>query len=338
MIMNKVCCVSDLHLGCHSDSENWHDITLNWGRWLKNELIEKDIEHIVICGDFFDNRNEIGVKTIAVASELMDIFNDFEVTMITGNHDQFYRNRNDVHSVSIFEGRKNVTVISSIRQIKFGDRKVSFIPWGEDVSKCKKSDIIFGHLEVNGFKMSLGKLAEGKIAPKDLTSKAKLVFSGHFHLRDERKYSASKIIYVGSPYQMNWGEASNMPGYYIVDIDNVSYEFYENTISPKHIKTTSKNLKLKDVKGNILSVEIDPELDDIEIEAIKTKVYNKKPLEVKFNILRKVNTVNDVSYSGNVDVFKVLMGFVDEMDIDEFSEDVKVKLNDLYQKHKKEHL
>lgn len=332
--MNRVCCVSDLHLGCHCDSENWHNITLEWGKWLKKELIEKDIDHIVICGDFFDNRNEIGVRTISVASELMNIFNDFEVTMITGNHDQFYRNRNDIHSTSIFDGRKNVMVVDRMRTIPFGERKITFIPWGEDISKCKKSDVIFGHLEINGFKMTLGKIAEGKTEAKSVISKAPLIFSGHFHLREEREYKNSKIIYVGSPYQMNWGEAGNIPGYYIVDLDEMNYEFFENTISPRHIKMSSDKLKLNDVEGNIISVEIDPSMSEVEIEEMKSKVYSRNPLEIKFSILRESISIDSKNkYQDDVNIFTVMMNFVDKMDIGEFTDDVKLKLKELYEKY-----
>lgn len=329
----KSAVISDIHLGCHCNSDNWHTITLDWAKWLKKELIEKDVERIIICGDFFDNRTEIGVKTIAVASEMMDIFSDFEVIMLTGNHDQFYKNRTDVHSISIFEGRKNVTVIDRMRTVELGGKKVTFIPWGEDLSNCPKSDVIFGHLEINGFKMSVGRPAEGKIDVKSIIPKAKLIFSGHFHLRDEREYKNSKIIYVGSPYQINWGEAGNMPGYYIVDFENMKYEFFENTKSPRHIKMTSEKLKLDDVSGNIILVEIDPTLEDCVIENIKNQVYQNNPLEVKFNILREERKSGDIVFSGNVDVFDIMMKFVDEMNIEQFAEGVKEKLKELYQKY-----
>ena len=121
-------------------------------------------------------------------------------------------------------------------------------------------------------------------------------------------------------------------------------EGYNTFRSPSKVDTITKKTvyPIEDIIYELYS--------DSKAPVSKFSFDNKKPykkdsiyyvsenLEVKFNILRKVNTVNDVSYSGNVDVFKVLMGFVDEMDIDEFNEDVKVKLSDLYQKHKKEHL
>lgn len=335
MLMSKVCTISDLHLGCHCDSEHWHNIILDWGKWLRNQLVDQGIDKIVMCGDFFDNRNEIGVKTISVAGQLMDLWNDFEIVMITGNHDLFYKNRNDVSSVSIFDGRKNVTIINETSTEDYGDKTVTYIPWGQDLANVNKCDIIFGHLEINGFKMMPGKLAEGKTAPRSLTSKAKLTFSGHFHLREERQYLNAKIIYIGSPYQINWGEASNMPGYYIVNIDNMSYEFFENTVSPKHIKMTSSKLKLDKIKGNIVAVEVDPSLEDSEIEAIKTKVYDKDPLEVKWNILRANHEVGDVKYTSNVDIPQVMNTFIDEMNLEEFSEDIKDKLEEMYKKFSK---
>lgn len=334
--MNKYCTISDLHIGCHCDSEHWHTILLNWGKWLKDELCDKNIDNIIICGDFFDNRSEIGVKTISVAGELMDMWSDFNVTMITGNHDMFYKNRTDVNSVSIFEGRSNVDVISTITTKQIGDKTVTYIPWGQDLQKCPKSDIIFGHLEINGFKMMPGKLAEGKTPPKSLTGKAKLTFSGHFHLRDERQYLNSKIIYIGSPYQLNWGESTNVPGYYVVDVDAESYEFHENTISPKHIKLDVDDLDVESMSGNIVSVDIDPTMDDVEIEGFKSKIYAGNPLEVKFNTIRNIHNVDsDVECESNVDILEVMTGFVDDMKLENHSNAVKDKLKELYGKYVK---
>ena len=336
MMENKTCIISDLHLGCHCDSEHWHNITLEWGRWLKNDLELNNIDNITICGDFFDNRNEIGVKTISVAGELMDILRDFNITMITGNHDLFYKNRNDVNSISIFEGRTNITIINELTLDKIGDKHIMYIPWGSDISKAPTADIIFGHLEINGFKMMPGRVAEGVTPPTDLTSLAPLVFSGHFHLREERKYKSSEIIYVGSPYQINWGEATNNPGYYILDIDNLSYTFHENTISPRHIKMTTKRLKLNNISGNIIKVEIDASIGEDKIEEIKSKVFSNNPLEVQFDILRTEPSLDgNVTYSLNVDIAEVMMDFVDKLEVEEFKNEVKDKLIELYDKYKK---
>ena len=97
---------------------------------------------------------------------------------------------------------------------------------------------------------------------------------------------------------------------------------------------TSDKLKLSKIKGNIIAVEIDPELDDTQIEAIKSKVYERDPLEVKFTILRDTYGLdNDVKYTSNVDIVDIMMHFVDELKLEDITDDVKVKLKELYDQY-----
>jgi DNA repair exonuclease SbcCD nuclease subunit len=335
--MSKICCISDIHLGCHCDSEHWHTIILDWGKWLKDELINANIDHMIICGDFFDNRSAIGVKTISVAGELMDLWADFDIKLVTGNHDLFYKNRNDVSSVSIFDGRPNVDIISDIHTDEIGSKTVTYIPWGCDISNVNKCDIIFGHLEINGFKMMPGRIADGKISPKSITSRAKLTFSGHFHLRDERHYKSSSIIYVGSPYQLNWGESSNRAGYYIIDIENMSYEFVENTLSPKHIKITSSDISSNNncnIAGNIVKVDMDDDMSEDDIERIKRIVYSETPLEVKWD-MPKIDYNVEISQTSSVDILETMNNFVDDLNLDDFSSEVKDALSEMFKKYEK---
>jgi DNA repair exonuclease SbcCD nuclease subunit len=335
ILMSRVCCISDIHLGCHCDSEHWHTIILDWGKWLRDELIKSDIDRMVICGDFFDNRSTIGVKTISVAGELMDLWADFDITLITGNHDLFYKNRNDVSSVSIFEGRPNIEIISDICTDEIDGKSITYIPWGCDISKVHKSDIIFGHLEINGFKMMPGRIADGKIPPKSITSRGKLTFSGHFHLRDERHYKSSSIIYVGSPYQLNWGESGNRVGYYIIDIGNMSYEFIENMCSPRHIKITSSDISSDgkcNINGNIIKVDMADDMTEDEIESIKRVVYSETPLEVKWD-MPKIDYNVDISQTSGVDILETMNNFVDELKLDDFSTEVKDALTEIFKKH-----
>ena len=59
------------------------------------------------------------------------------------------------------------------------------------------SDIIMGHLEINGFEMHKGQLAEGKFEKK-LFNRFETVFSGHFH----HKSDDGQIYYLGTPYEI----------------------------------------------------------------------------------------------------------------------------------------
>lgn len=328
----KTAIISDPHLGCHGNSEQWHKISLDYGYWLRDKLIDMNISDIRFLGDFFDNRNEIGVQTLHAASKFIDIFNDFNITMITGNHDMFYKNRNDVHSIEVFSGRKNVRIINEIETETIAGTTVTYIPWGVDISKVPKCDVIMGHLELNGFYMMVGKPAEGKMDPKILLNASDLIFSGHFHLRDERKYeNGKKVIYVGSPYQINWGEASNIPVVYVFDFETKQYEFFENVVSPRHINLDPEKLNKDLIKNNIVSISFTSETEE-EQTKIKSMIFSESPLETKIAIRPKQLQVDDtkIAYNTNIDLLQMMYDFVDGLSLEDLSEAVKVKLKELY--------
>lgn len=336
----KIAIISDLHIGSHSNSETWHAISFNFIKWFKRELISKNINDIIILGDFFDNRNEIGVKTLHVASSIMDELDEFNIKMIAGNHDLFYKNRNDVHSIGIFSGRNNVEIFEELKTEKINDKLITYIPWGSDTSNIKKCDVIFGHLEINGFNMTSGRCAENKIDPKSILKSSNLIFSGHFHLRDERSFSKGlkKIIYTGSPYQLNWGEMSNIPGFYILNIDDLNFEFIENTISPRHIIIKSGKIDTKKIENNIVSVVLEDEDEDEQLN-IRNKISSCSPLEYKFIKNQKnINNIslekNNTSLSQNTDLYSALCIFIDKLDLeDEYKINAKDKLKVLYKKY-----
>ena len=108
---DTVCCISDIHIGVHQNSQMWLDICSDWGDWLIKELKKKKIKDIVIAGDLFHYRDEIAVNTIHHVSDFLKKFDKFNIIMLVGNHDAFYKDRSDVNSMSILSGWKNIAVV-----------------------------------------------------------------------------------------------------------------------------------------------------------------------------------------------------------------------------------
>ena len=50
---DRVCCISDIHIGVHQNSQMWLDICSDWGDWLIKELKKKKIKDIVILVIYF---------------------------------------------------------------------------------------------------------------------------------------------------------------------------------------------------------------------------------------------------------------------------------------------
>ena len=239
---SKVCCIADLHIGVHQNSIFWHETALKWAQWLKEELNNKDIKDIFILGDLYHYRDEIAVNTIHVVNQILNLWSEFNIVILVGNHDSFYKDRSDVNSLSILDGWRNILVISEPTTYTILGKTATFLPWGASLKDIGKSDILFGHLEIESFKMNSHKHCDHGIKTSDLLKKADLIMTGHFHLRDERKYDKKTILYVGNPFEMDFGDTGSTKGYYVLDASNLTYEFFENPVSPKHKKLTITEL------------------------------------------------------------------------------------------------
>ena len=68
-------------------------------------------------------------------------------------------------------------------------------------------------------------------------------------------------MYLGNPYQMDFGDVYSTKGYYILDVPKMKYTFYENSVSPTHQKIKLSELveigkinkHVKDIFKNILA-------------------------------------------------------------------------------------
>lgn len=325
---NNVAVFSDLHLGVHMNSPVWHDVSTNWAKWIVNELTEKDIKEIIFCGDFFHSRSEITVNTLHHASSIIELFKDFKIYMLAGNHDSFYKNNCSVNSIRIFGGRDNIVILDKPTLLQIGGKECFFAPWGTTLEEIKECDILFGHFEIESFKMNTYKLCEHGIKSTDLFKYAPLVISGHFHLREERQYDKGTILYVGCPFELDFGDEKTTKGYYLLDMNTSKYNFYPNNISPKHIKVNlSELIKLKDFyktgqtlfKNNIIKLGVDKTISNDDLEIISTKIGGFTPLSYVID-----NTTNfdrfgaanqgEVDLSG-VDIPKAITDFVEMLDI-----------------------
>lgn len=317
-----ICCISDIHIGVHQNGAMWHDIVIEWAKWLHDELINKGIEDIIISGDLFHYRDEIAVNTIQVATEVFKIWKPFNIGILIGNHDSYYKDKVDVHSLSILSGWNNITVYDTVTTIDHYGKKLTFCPWGTETYEIPDdSDIIFGHFEIETFKLNEFKTCTGGIKSKDLLEKCNLIITGHFHLREERQYKNGTILYLGNPFQMDFGDVNGVKGYYILNTKNKTYEFTPNNISPQHVKLKLSELakigKLtthikNQIKNNILRFIIDRNVSPDEVDVILKKFSSLNPLAM------------NVDYAINFDRF----GLADEMEYDLSGVDVPTAIDE----------
>ena len=343
---SEVCCISDVHIGIHQNSQMWLDITAQWADWLIGELNDKNITDIIICGDLFHYRDEISVNTLQAVTDILYKFNDFNIIMLVGNHDAYYKDRSDVNSMAILSGWSNITVISDVTTIKQFNKTYTFAPWEPEFTKIPKSDILFGHFEIESFKMNHFKICTFGVKTKDLLSRASTIITGHFHAREEREYKNGNIVYLGNPFHMDFGNVGEVKGYYILNLKNSEYNFYENTISPKHRKILLSQLVAqgditsevkKSFKNAIVRFVVDRNIAPDEVDKLLKLFASYNPLtmhvDYAINFDKFGMDENEDHDLSGVSIETAIEEFVNLLDIDGKKEIIDYT-TDLYKRAK----
>jgi len=339
---NKIACISDIHLGVHQNAQTWHKIAIDFAKWFDQELKLRGIKDIIIAGDIFHNRHEIGVNTIHCAYEFFDILKKYNIVAITGNHDCYYKDKSDINSISILDGYKNVTIYKELQTQNINGKVFAFCPWGVGIEEVPPCDVLIGHFEILNFKMNAHKVCDHGLESEALLDKAKLIISGHFHCRDHRKYKNNRsILYLGSPHELDFGDRDQVKGFTILDTDDLSVELIENNVTPKHKKIKISDLLdgkvaleniSEELQNNFISLCIDRNVNEqiLNVMLSKFNQYSPKHIRTDFNIFESVQLsateLNEVS----IDIDTALHEFINLLDTPVSKKDILDKCIDLY--------
>lgn len=237
----KVAIVSDQHYGVRNNNA----LFLNKFNQFYDDIFfpylkEHGITTVWNGGDSFDNRKTLNVMTLTEYSKhYLDRFAEYgiEEHALIGNHTTYYKNTNEVNSLSeLYEDKPNLHLYeSSPKAVNFDGTIVGFIPWicASNHDECIRflettnATVIIGHFEINGFYMNAGIQCENGLKPS-LFDRFDMVFSGHFH----KRHSIKNVHYVGTPYQMTFADVDEPKGFHVFDTETKELEFIEN---PNHM-------------------------------------------------------------------------------------------------------
>lgn len=335
---NKVLFFSDLHLGVHQNSQTWHKIALDLAVWIRDVAKENKIDTIFFAGDVFHDRHEIGVNTLHIAKRFFDTLKDYQIYMVPGNHDAFLSSTVDVNSIEILEN-EHITVFTKPTTVVVGDKKVTFCPWQTDIESLEEVDMLIGHFELQNFKLNSVSVCEHGEKSTDILKKAKHVVSGHFHFREQRDYKNGYILYVGAPYEMDFGDREQNKGLTIIDFDEFKTEFIINNFSPKHYRIkiseliASKYSNLQTlVKNNIISVYVDVKIDTLTLDLLIKKISQYNPLQFRtdFNVLDVAQIDTKEVKKLSIDIETAFEEFIEHVETRATKKEVLEKCVNLY--------
>lgn len=343
---NKVLFFSDLHLGVHQNSQTWHNICLDLAHWIASRMDENNLDTIFFAGDVFHDRHEIGVNTLHTAKKFFDILKNYQIHILPGNHDAFLSSTVEVNSVEIL-AQDNIHVYTNPTTIKVGDKLVTFCPWKTLVKNLEPVDMLVGHFEIANFRMNATKICDHGDSSTDLLRKAKAVITGHFHFREQRTYEDKYVLYLGSPYEMDFGDRDQQKGVSIVDFNNLNnIEFIVNNVTPKHYRLKISELVQKKytnlpalIKGNIVSVYVDTKLDTLTLDLLISKLAQYGPLQFRteFNVLDTAQIETKDIKKLSIDIETAFHEFIEHVETRATKKEVLEKCIELYKLCKTSH-
>ena len=204
-LFDKTVVFTDIHFGLRHNSAEHNKDCLDFIDWLIAEACLRGAETCIFMGDWHHHRSNINILTLDYTMQALRKLNASFKTcyVMVGNHDLFYREKRDIHSMVVGSEFPNIVLVDA----PIIKDNVALIPWLiEDEWKDFiniKSKYIFGHLELPGFKMNAqvempdhGTLNSSHFTHQDY------VFSGHFHKRQTK----GRVSYIGNPFGHNYSD------------------------------------------------------------------------------------------------------------------------------------
>lgn len=302
-----------------------------------NTAKERGIKELIHLGDWFDDRKVLNVKhTIDFTiNELVPILTDAfdKIYILLGNHDVYFKDKNEVNSLSIFKHIDKFIIVD--KPIIIGHMKL--FPWGYVPDKEEDKDYVCrGHWEINGAVINAsGKIATGfKYNLSDFKG-IKYVESGHFHTPGDY----GNICYIGAPYHMDHNDRGERAYYVITEKtkDTIIYEdgpeFMDLYISIREDIDISKITNIQEdiyirknnnINQTLLS-DIDFKIEDNHIRLVYMNelgstltsqvneyihTFNPKTVKVKFSFTNNEDTETEEVIEVSDDEKDLLMKYV----------------------------
>ena len=229
--------LTDTHFGARNDSQQFLDYFLGF---IENQFLpeceKQNIDTVLHLGDLMDRRKFVNFNTLnQVRERFIEKLEERNIKMycLIGNHDTYYKNTNEVNSLTELFGKRYECFIpiDSPTDITLGGKVFGMVPWinKENKEECDEflknsnADIMCGHFELSGYEVLRGVKFDGGMSD-NLLRRFSEVWSGHFHMR----HSKNNVRYLGTPYQITFSDLHEQKGFYVYDTESGDLDYIEN--------------------------------------------------------------------------------------------------------------
>lgn len=207
-LFQRAAVCTDIHWGLKSNSVQHNTDCTNFINWFIKTAKQNGCETCFFLGDWNHHRASINIQTLQFGLRALERLNQAfkHVYFIPGNHDLYYKDKRDIHSVEWARHLPNVSIINDF----YEKDDVVIAPWlvGDEWKVLEKMNgkYLFGHFELPYFYMNaMVEMPDHGELQTDHLYRFETVFSGHFHKRQQRK----NVVYIGNCFPHNYADAGD---------------------------------------------------------------------------------------------------------------------------------
>jgi DNA repair exonuclease SbcCD nuclease subunit len=337
----KIAIITDTHYGAKKGSKHLHD---HFELFYKNvffpALEEHGVEAVIHMGDAFDSRKSIDYQSLEWAKRVVfEPLRKYEVHMIVGNHDCYYKNTNHVNSPDLLlKTYLNIKTYSSPTNTKVGGIDMTFIPWicsenhDETMNVIKKSQakVAMGHLELQGFRVNRNLIMEEHGLDSNIFSKFTKVFSGHYHTRSDN----GCIFYLGNPYEMYWTDVNDTRGFHIFDTETLTHTAIDNPYklfyNLYYEDTPYQTFDAREYENKIVKIVVRKKTKAKDFEKFVDKLYTVGIQDLKIVENFEIQESEDFEIDEEENTISILNRYIDESEVQFDKNIIKGILQNLY--------
>jgi DNA repair exonuclease SbcCD nuclease subunit len=336
----RVAIITDTHYGARKGSKHLHD---HFELFYKNvffpALEEHGVEAVIHMGDAFDSRKSIDYQSLEWSKRVVfDPLKKYDVHMIIGNHDTYYKNTNEVNSPELLlQTYPNIKTYSKPTEVNVGGLDILFLPWINQGNEELSLNIIkkttcrcaMGHLELQGFRVNRQIIMEHGLESK-LFEKFERVYSGHYHTRS----NDGKVFYLGNPYEMYWTDVNDTRGFHIFDTETLThtpinnpYKLFYNIY---YEDTNYKLFNATEYESKIVKVIVRKKSNPKDFEKFIDKLHSAGVQELKIVENFDIHENEEFEIDEEENTISILNRYIDESEFEFDKNIIKGIFQDLY--------
>ena len=337
----RVAIITDTHYGCRKGSKLFQDYFEQFYKNVFFPTLEKEeITTVMHLGDAFDSRKSIDYQSLEWTKRVvLDPLLKYDVHMLVGNHDAYYKNTNSVNSPSLLlQNYSNIKTYSDPEVIKIGNLNVLLIPWicadneEKTLRLIKKSGckVAMGHLELNGFQAYRGHTMDDGMDSIVFDNFTK-VFSGHYHTRSTN----GTVFYLGNPYEMYWNDVNDTRGFHIFDTETLEHTPVDNPYRMYYIihyeDTNYQTFDTREYENKIVKVIVRKKTNTKKFEKFIDKLYTSNVAELKIVENFQIEENENFEAFESEDTLSVLNRYIEESEINLDKKIIQKMFKEIYQ-------